>query len=389
MAASGSGVPLCGAESGAPPAQSQEPPSIRWSTPSGADVAPKVELTGLPEDSLRIIGDWAPDAKAWKDMLAVYAAAPGQTLSGNVPAMAGTYRVALGKVEFEPRFPLQAGLDYRAILKPGQIPGAGFEDPEQVAVLRLPAEKREPVTGVSAVFPSASTLPENLLKFYFHFSNSMSRGELYSHLRLEHSGGAQVDLPFLELNEELWDSERKRVTVFIDPGRIKRGLRPREEAGPALEEGQSYVLVIDAGLLDGSGLPLREAFRKTFRAGPPDTTPPDPSLWDLSLPRSGSREPLVASFGESLDHALALRLLEVVTAEGMTVAGNAELGVQESRWTFTPSTEWIPGDYRIHVPNILEDLAGNQVGRTFDVDIFDEAKPLRPEKLTVIPFRIR
>ena len=33
--------------------------------------------------------------------------------------------------------------------------------------------------------------------------------------------------------------------MFFDPGRIKRGLKPREQFGPALQEGKSYVLVID------------------------------------------------------------------------------------------------------------------------------------------------
>ncbi len=353
------------------------------------DSAPRLELGGLPEETLKILGEWTPEDKSWKDILAVYAAAPDQERPGGLPAMAGTYRVAQGKVEFEPRFPLLPSLDYHAVLHPGNLPGASFKGPEQQAMFRLPIEEREPVTRVSAVFPSASTLPENLLKFYFHFSNSMSRGDVYAHLRLERADGTEVDLPFLELDEELWDGERRRITVFIDPGRIKRGLRPREESGPALEADQSYVLIIAAGLRDGSGLPLQEEFRTTFRVGPPDTTPPDPSLWELSLPRSGSRESLVAAFGESLDHALALRLLEVVDSEGKKVAGQSALEDHESRWTFAPSLAWSPGDYRILIPNTLEDLAGNQVGQPFDVDVFDQARPVRPERNAEIPFRIR
>ena len=32
-----------------------------------------------------------------------------------------------------------------------------------------------------------------------------------------------IELPFLEIDEELWDPAMMRLTLFIDPGRIKRG----------------------------------------------------------------------------------------------------------------------------------------------------------------------
>jgi hypothetical protein len=61
-----------------------------------------------------------------------------------------------------------------------------------------------------------------------------------------------------------------RLTLFIDPGRIKRGVLPLEEVGPSLEAGKSYTLVIDREWIDGSGNPLQESFEKTFKVGPPD-----------------------------------------------------------------------------------------------------------------------
>jgi hypothetical protein len=48
-----------------------------------------------------------------------------------------------------------------------------------------------------------------------------------------------------------------RLTLFIDPGRIKRGVLPLEEVGPALEEGKRYTLMIDRDLKDGTGNPLK------------------------------------------------------------------------------------------------------------------------------------
>ncbi|MCH7864908.1 MAG: hypothetical protein IIC56_06820, partial [Proteobacteria bacterium] len=103
---------------------------------------------------------------------------------------------------------------------------------------------------MTQVYPSADVLPENLLKFYLHFSAPMSRGDSYQHIRLVRQNGSVVDLPFLELDQELWDRRQTRLTLLFDPGRIKRGLKPHEEVGPALKPGRRYTLEIDAHWLN-------------------------------------------------------------------------------------------------------------------------------------------
>ena len=64
-----------------------------------------------------------------------------------------------------------------------------------------------------------------------------------------------LDLPLLELDQELWDREGQRLTVLFDPGRIKRGVLPRDEVGSALFEGSAYTLVIDSKWHDANGAP--------------------------------------------------------------------------------------------------------------------------------------
>ena len=104
------------------------------------------------------------------------------------------------------------------------------------------------------VYPSRDLLPENLLQFYIFFSAPMSRGEAYRRITLlDIATGKIVDAPFLELDEELWSPDGTRFTLVFDPGRIKRGLKPREEVGPVLEAGKSYSLVIDRQWLDALG----------------------------------------------------------------------------------------------------------------------------------------
>lgn len=226
---------------------------------------------------------------------------------------------------------------------------------------------------VSHVHPTADALPENLLKFYVHFTGPMSRGNIYDHIRLRDESGKDVELPFLEIDEELWDATMTRLTLIIDPGRIKRGVRPLEEIGPALEAGKSYTLVIGREWRDGAGNPLKESFQKMFKIGPPDRDPPDPSRWKVEAPQAGSRDRLAVVFPESMDHALAQRLIRVTGETGEIAGGKASLEDQERRWTFTPDTVWRRGRYQLIIQTTLEDLAGNNIGKPFEVDLFEGA----------------
>jgi hypothetical protein len=232
---------------------------------------------------------------------------------------------------------------------------------------------------VEHVYPSKDTLPENQLKFYLHFSAPMSRGEAYRHVRLLDAHGKAIDLPFLELDEELWDGAGKRFTLFFDPGRIKRGLKPREEVGPALEEGKRYTLVIDRAWPDAEGEALKQPYRKSFRVGPPDDNPPDPTTWKLRPPAPGTRAPLVVTFPKPLDHALLHRLIWVTDSQGRKVPGTPAVADEETRWRFTPLQTWAAGTYHLVIDTRLEDLAGNTIGRPFEVDVF---RPVQREVKT-------
>ncbi|MDZ4659456.1 MAG: hypothetical protein SH868_17945 [Bythopirellula sp.] len=223
-------------------------------------------------------------------------------------------------------------------------------------------------TKVAKVYPSAEILPNNQLKFYLHFTAPMSRGTSHQHVKLLDEQGIVVDLPFVEIGEELWDKRQQRLTLLLDPGRIKRGLKPHNEVGPPLVAGHSYTLVIDKNWLDAERRPLQAEFRKSFRVEPADRSQPNPAEWNIEIPAPGSMAPLVLLFGESLDHALLTHCLEVNDAAGKTIAGVVTLSDHESHWQFTPKTPWQTGQYRIHIDTRLEDLAGNSIQRSLEVD---------------------
>ena len=298
------------------------------------------------------------------------------------PPMLGTLRTEGGDTVFTPRFAFQAGLKYRAVWKPAS--GA-----ETVFRFALPARDLTPVTKVDAVYPSGGLVPENLLKVYVQFSGAMSRGEAYQRLRLRDAAGAVVPLAFLELDEELWDPDLRRLTLLIDPGRIKRGVRPLEEVGPALRAGQTYTLEVDAAWHDADGRPLTSGFQRSFRVAAADRQPIDLARWQLNDPHDGSRDALEIDFGEPLDRALAERMLQVVDSAGRPVRGSLTVGAGERTWRFTPARSWSAGSYAVKVNTALEDLAGNKVGRPFDVDRFEQVERRVVEAYESRAFAIR
>lgn len=324
-----------------------------------------VEVGDLNKETLTALARLAPDDSSWSKVFSVHVVREGKT-SGDLPAMLGTSRIEKGALRFTPRFPLVPGVRYRATFDPSTISGGKHVE----AILSLPRPATRPTTVVSQVYPSGDRLPENLLKFYLHFSAPMRQGDCYRHVQLLDSRGKAIDLPFLELDQELWDSTGTRLTLFLDPGRIKRGLKPREEVGPVLEEGKRYTLVIDRAWKDAAGNPLKEAFRKTFTALAPDDRQPDPKKWKLAIPPSTTRQPVRVTFPKAMDHALAQRLVWVVSPEGKKLTGKTTLSERETVWTFTPETAWRTGTHHLVADTQLEDQTGNNLARPFEVDVF-------------------
>jgi hypothetical protein len=345
-----------------------------------------IKVHGLPADVLRAWRLDPPAAAELHQILAVFLKA-----DESAATMLGSYAVDDDCLIFRPRFPLRAGRTYRAELRPRQIAGVDSEElPPQIAVDFVSQAQAgdAAATRLVEVFPTAGVLPENQLKFYLHFSGPMSRGESYRHLELWDDNDQRIEFPFLELPEELWDPLNRRFTLFLDPGRIKRGLKPREEFGPALEEGRSYTLVVQAAWPDAHGRPLAGTFRKRFRVVAPDDQQPAVSRWRIDAPPADSRDPLRVHFDEPLDHGLAQRVIAVEDQAGRKVAGSVAIADSERTWRFVPQQAWRAGSYALVVDTCLEDLAGNSLARPFEVDLFEKVDRELIQELVRIPWQI-
>jgi hypothetical protein len=297
----------------------------------------------------------AEPSQGWSSVFPIYAG------ESSAQAMLGSYEVVGHALTFHPRFPLAPGVRYHAVFIGAERVEATFEGARAGIAL----------TRVERIYPSSDTLPSNALRLYVYFSAPMSRGEAWQHIHLiDADTNRPVDLPFLELEQELWDQNNQRLTVLFDPGRIKRGLVPTTEIGPAVVEGKRYKLVVDRDWHDARGVGLVEAFEKNFRGGPSDRVPPEPKNWHVTAPKAGTREPLLIAFPKPMDYVLLQRTIGIFSGSD-EIPGKIAIDRNETEWRFTPLEAWKSGAYRITADNILEDISGNRLDRPFDVDTFE------------------
>jgi hypothetical protein len=292
--------------------------------------------------------------------------------------MAGTFTVDGQALRFRPRFPFAAGTSY-AFLDDRRSPPL---------LLTRPAAARRASTVVTHIYPTAGQLPVNALRFYVHFSAPMSEGLAGAAVELRDAGSGQP-LPgaVLPLEPELWDQRRTRLTLLLDPGRIKRGLIPHTEAGYPLTPGRCVVLAIGGAFLDANGAPLAAGSERRYAVGPAIRQRLEPGDWRIEAIQVATRLPVRVIFDRPVDHALGLRCLTVIDASGNPVAGQSALGAEERSWAFTPASAWNASPYTLLVSPELEDVAGNSVTRVFDRDLTNpdhRPRPAEPTQLNLV-----
>ena len=290
---------------------------------------------------------------------------------GQIPIL-GRYRVTDRLLEFSPQVRLMRGKEYLAVFDPAEVISGGARITQTYAAPDLGADAA--TTVVTQVYPMQDELPENILRFYIHFSAPMAEGSVLEHFHMLDAEGAPIVDPFREL--ELWSDDHQRLTLLVHPGRIKKGLALSDSMGPVLEAGKSYTFRVDQELTDANGLPLATEHRKRFAAIAAIHEQPGIDTWELLSPLANSREPLRVGFPNVMDHALAQRMLWIENGAGERVAGRAELNDQALQWTFSPEAPWQEPEYYLHADVELEDPMGSSLHRPFEV--LEGSRPFEP-----------
>ena len=147
-----------------------------------------VEVGNVPESfKHRTLEQWAESLRV--------------TVAGikNDSSLLGTHSLVDGTLKFEPRFPFEPGVKYRAIFKNG--------DAETSHEFTIPKPKTVAGT-VAAIFPSADKLPENTLRFYIHFSIDALQ------LTIEKGKSKQMEKALIQEAHRINTQGRKLITII-------------------------------------------------------------------------------------------------------------------------------------------------------------------------------
>ncbi|WP_235297341.1 Ig-like domain-containing protein [Portibacter marinus] len=216
---------------------------------------------------------------------------------------------------------------------------------------------------VQAIYPSTSDIPSNILKFNVHFSKPMME-IAYEWISIIDEKGEEVERAILDEIPELWNEDRTQLSLWIEPGRTKRGLGPNEKLGPVFQPGQNYILRVSGEIRDREGIKLATNYDKEFKVITADRQSPDFEKWSVESTKVNGKVGLKIIFDEVMDVASTLDAFSVQGIKGFWSIQDGERAI-----LFEPEVSLSPGQYKIEVNPLIEDIAGNNLERPFDRDL--------------------
>lgn len=327
-----------------------------------------VYVDGIDRDSLAALRQQDLKHGDWRKLFSVQVQTDAQVGEPvRMPQVAGRYEILETGLRFIPQFAPSAGLAYRVDVQ------IGGRSARHVEVTFLPHEEPDSVTQVETVYPSAAQIPENTLRLYVHFSRPMSRGQVIDNIDLLDEQGRVIEGAFIVgPMGELWDQDQRRLTLLLDPGRIKQGVAPNRVLGPALRSGGSRTLRISANFKDAKGIKLGTEFLKRYAIESAVREAIQPAQWRIDVPEIGASSPLRLGFTRSLDSAMLKHAIRIYGLDGKALAGRVTLSAYEREWHFTPIKPWSGNEHVIKVETQLEDVSGNNLLAPLDVKITNQ-----------------
>jgi hypothetical protein len=210
------------------------------------------------------------------------------------------------------------------------------------------------------ISPQATVLPTNVLRFYIHFPRPGEAHFDRDQLWLLNEEEQVVHDPFLVLSQELWSLDGRRLTVLMEPGRIKRGLGANPTHDPALVAGRTYSLVVTA---------LGQTARHIFHVSDPILEAITETDWRIVSPTVGSLDPVEVHFDRVMDAALCEDEIAVLTLSGKVVPTRVSLAPDGTTAQIIPSHPWLAGEHHLVASERLEDICGNRLGEALDHEL--------------------
>ena len=224
--------------------------------------------------------------------------------------MAGAYTVD-GSLRFWPSFPLDAGRDYEFVstLRESRAPASST-----LGNFRHDLDSGYRSIAVDRVSPSiqaAISFQRILAHVRPLFRSRWASRAAGSTSRSSTTRGRDVPDVVVPLDTDLWNAERTRYTVILDPGRVKREILPNRADG-ARHSTADRSHARRPGL---AGRTRSAADQRSsaggFSSDRPRSTRSAPRSGRSLPPAVGSRDPVTVTFPKPLDFGLLQRSLSV------------------------------------------------------------------------------
>ena len=277
----------------------------------------------------------------------------------SIPSVLGTTTVGNGELVFTPLLHFEWETHYTAFID------------KQPYHFKLELPETYPRLRIVTVYPKQDILPANLLKWYVKFSKPINLSKIYDHISIRDAQGQVVDRAILPLSPPLISEDGTLLTLWIEPGRQKRGLGPNTRLGSVFTEGESYTLIIDENLKDMHGVSIATSFKHSFTIGTPDRRKPQWESWQVTSPDAGTKHPLHILCSESLDYGSLTDGLIVYSDSTSPIAVQTQWDESNKSISVEPLSNWKKGSYYILLKKSIEDISGNNLERLFDSEVTD------------------
>ncbi len=269
----------------------------------------------------------------------------------------GRTKITNTETRFTPKVPFDWNQAYTAI----------YNSTIEHFTIELPSDYKH--LKVISVYPSSKLVPANILKWYVRFSKPVNEASIYDHLHFITKKGDTLSNATLFLKNPLISEQGKLLTIWVEPGRQKRELKPNQKLGTVFVPEKEYTLAISKTIKDQSGIPMNKSFQNTFMISEADRTKPNIKKWKLLPPKKNTRFHLEIQTNEILDYGSATHSFSILNNRNSRIEGQWELKNQDSSLVFSPNQSWESGTYKIIINPQLEDTAGNNLERLFDQEI--------------------
>jgi hypothetical protein len=319
------------------------------------------------------------------DVFQVFVGDSDQCCEAMLP-MAGSYSLEENTVKYIPAFEFIEGQSYTVQVANHDNDIGDVDTNRSTHFLNEFTIKRS-IEDVSpeivSVYPSGGDIPENTLRFYVHFSTPMMPHVSDQYIMLQDATGKPDPAAFMMFKQELWSEDRKRLTLLMDPGRVKRGVAQNLTLGPALQEGNTYSIVVEAGWPTANNTQVMPGFKKNFIVSKALRTLPDPDRWTIDLPEKLTTDPLLIEFDRPFDAELLLTGISVLDESAQTIQGVISVENQERVWRFERQGMWLNSQIQIVIDAQLEDVAGNNFIELLDHSVGTETSVLNQKIITL------